>query len=33
MVAATAFERGSLVATFNRRHFDPVPPLTVIEPE
>jgi predicted nucleic acid-binding protein len=33
IVAATAFERGSDVATFNRRHFDSVPGLTVIEPK
>jgi predicted nucleic acid-binding protein len=33
VVAATALERGSQVATFNRRHFDPVPGLTVIEPK
>jgi predicted nucleic acid-binding protein len=33
IVAATAVERGSQVATFNRRHFDPVPCLTVIEPK
>jgi predicted nucleic acid-binding protein len=32
IVAATALERGSQVATFNRRHFDLVPGLTVIEP-
>jgi predicted nucleic acid-binding protein len=33
IVAATALERSSQVATFNRRHFDPVPGLTVIEPK
>ena len=33
IVAATALERGSQVATFNRRHFDPVPGLIVIEPK
>ena len=33
IVAATALERGSQVASFNRRHFDPVPGLTVIEPK
>ena len=33
IVAATALERGSQVATFNRRHFDPVHGLTVIEPK
>ncbi len=33
IVAATALERGSQVATFNRRHFDSVPGLTVMEPK
>jgi predicted nucleic acid-binding protein len=33
IVAATAIERGRQVATFNRRHSDPVPGLTVIEPK
>ncbi len=33
VVAATALERGSEVATFNRRHFDRVPGLKVIEPQ
>ena len=33
IVAATALERGCQVATFNRRHFDPVPGLTVVEPK
>jgi predicted nucleic acid-binding protein len=33
VVAATALERGSQVATFNQRHFDPVPGLAVIEPK
>ena len=33
IVAATALERGSQVATFNRRHFDLVRGLTVIEPK
>ena len=33
IVAATAMERGSEVATFNRRHFDCVPGLKVIEPQ
>jgi predicted nucleic acid-binding protein len=33
VVAATALERGSTVATFNRRHFDPVHGLQVIEPK
>ena len=33
IVAATALERGSEVATFNRRHFSQVKGLTVIEPK
>jgi tRNA(fMet)-specific endonuclease VapC len=33
MVAATALERGSDVATFNQRHFGQVKGLTVIEPK
>jgi len=33
LLAATALERGSEVATFNRRHFDCVPGLKVIEPQ
>ena len=33
IVAATALERGSEVATFNQRHFAQVKGLTVIEPE
>jgi tRNA(fMet)-specific endonuclease VapC len=33
IVAATALERGSEVATFNKRHFDCVPGLKVIEPQ
>ena len=33
IVAATALERGSQVATFNRRHFDSVRGLKVIEPK
>ncbi len=33
IVAATARERGSEVATFNKRHFDCVPGLKVIEPK
>jgi tRNA(fMet)-specific endonuclease VapC len=33
IVAATAIERGSKVATFNRRHFDQVKGLTVVEPK
>ncbi len=32
IVAATALERGSEVATFNKRHFGRVPGLKVIEP-
>jgi tRNA(fMet)-specific endonuclease VapC len=33
IVAATALEKGSQVATFNKRHFSRVNGLTVIEPE
>jgi tRNA(fMet)-specific endonuclease VapC len=33
IVAATAFERGSTVATFNKRHFSQVKGLAVIEPK
>lgn len=33
IVAATALERGSEVATFNHRHFAQVKGLTVIEPK
>ena len=33
IVAATAVERGSEVATFNQRHFSQVKGLTVIEPK
>jgi predicted nucleic acid-binding protein len=33
IVAATALERGSEVATFNRRHFAQVNDLTIIEPK
>lgn len=33
IVAATALERGSRVATFNKRHFSQVKGLTVIEPD
>ncbi len=33
IVAATAMERDSDVATFNRRHFGCVPGLKVLEPE
>jgi tRNA(fMet)-specific endonuclease VapC len=32
IVAATALERGSAVATFNKKHFDSVAGLAVIEP-
>lgn len=32
IVAATALERGSEVATFNRRHFNQIRGLSVIEP-
>jgi tRNA(fMet)-specific endonuclease VapC len=32
IVAATALERGSQIATFNRRHFDCIRGLTVIVP-
>lgn len=32
IVAATAMERGSAVATFNKRHFERVEGLKVIEP-
>jgi tRNA(fMet)-specific endonuclease VapC len=32
IVAATALERGSHVATFNKRHFAPVKGLQIIEP-
>jgi|SRR5579864_8233778 len=33
IVAATAVERGSTLATFNRRHFEHVDRLKVIEPK
>lgn len=33
IVAATAMERGSSVATFNRKHFSAIAGLTVIEPK
>jgi tRNA(fMet)-specific endonuclease VapC len=33
IVAATALERGSAVATFNRRHFGEVKGLTVVVPQ
>ena len=32
LVAATALERGSQIATFNKSHFESVPGLTVIVP-
>ena len=33
IVAATALEHGSAVATFNRRHFESVKGLKVVEPK
>jgi predicted nucleic acid-binding protein len=33
IVAATALERGSSVATFNKRHFSQVNGLKIIEPK
>jgi tRNA(fMet)-specific endonuclease VapC len=33
IVAATALERGSIVATFNKRHFSQVKGLAVIQPK
>ena len=33
IVAATALQRGSVVATFNRRHFSQVKDLKIIEPK
>jgi predicted nucleic acid-binding protein len=33
ILTATAVERGSTVATFNRRHFEAVEELKVIEPK
>jgi len=33
IVGATALERGSEVATFNRRHFGQIRRLSVIEPK
>lgn len=33
IVAATALERGSTVATFNRRHFENIRGLKVLEPK
>ncbi len=32
IVAATALERGSEIATFNKRHFSKVPQLKLVEP-
>ena len=32
IVAATALERGSQVATFNKRHFAQITALTILEP-
>jgi predicted nucleic acid-binding protein len=33
IVAATAFERGSTLATFNKRHFSQVKGLDIVEPK
>jgi tRNA(fMet)-specific endonuclease VapC len=33
IVAATAVERGSTIATFNRRHFEKIDGIRVIEPK
>jgi tRNA(fMet)-specific endonuclease VapC len=33
IVAATALQRGSVLATFNRRHFSQVNGLNIIEPQ
>jgi predicted nucleic acid-binding protein len=33
IVAATALQRGSVLATFNRRHFSQVKDLNIIEPK
>jgi len=33
IVGATAIERGSEVATFNRRHFSQIPGLKIVEPK
>jgi len=33
ILASAALERGSIVATFNKRHFALVPGLKVIEPK
>jgi predicted nucleic acid-binding protein len=32
IVAATALERGSVVATFNKRHFAQIRGLGIVEP-
>jgi predicted nucleic acid-binding protein len=33
IVAATALERGSHLATFNRRHFAKITGLTIVNPK
>lgn len=33
IVAATALQRGSILATFNRRHFSQVKGLTILDPK
>jgi tRNA(fMet)-specific endonuclease VapC len=33
IVAATAFQRGSTLATFNKRHFSRIKSLRLIEPK
>ena len=33
IVAATALERGGKVATFNRRHFDQIKGLAIVDPK
>lgn len=33
IIGATALERGSKVATFNKRHFSPIRGLSIIEPK
>ena len=33
IVAATALQRGSTLATFNRRHFSQIKGLTILEPK
>ncbi|HEY9175918.1 MAG TPA: hypothetical protein VI136_26860 [Verrucomicrobiae bacterium] len=32
-VAATALERADALATFNRKHFEAIPGLTIVEPK